>query len=96
MIFMPVPRVVSDFRPAAFCYHKRRVDETFIFIQRASIAKLVGNIRQRATQNFIATPRLKEPMHGFVVRKALRQHAPLRAVTIWLRYYFDARVTMLP
>src|SRR5215470_9041775 len=48
-------------------------------MKRASVAKLVGNIRQHATQNLVATPRLKAPMHGFVVRIALRQHVPLRA-----------------
>jgi hypothetical protein len=50
----------------------------FFFIKRASVAKLVGNIRQHATQNLVAAPRLKAPMHRFVVRIALRQHVPLR------------------
>jgi hypothetical protein len=40
--------------------------------------KLVGNIRQHSTQNFIAAPSLKAPMHRFVIRIALRQHVPLR------------------
>jgi hypothetical protein len=40
---------------------------------------MVGNIRQHVTQNFIAAPRLKAPMHRFVVGIALRQHVPLRA-----------------
>jgi hypothetical protein len=44
-----------------------------------SAAKLVGNIRQHATQNLIAAPNLKAPMHSFVVRVPLRQHVPLRA-----------------
>ncbi len=30
-------------------------------------------------QNFIAAPRMKTPMHRFVVGIALRQHVPLRA-----------------
>src|SRR5262245_53784457 len=42
-------------------------------------SSLVGNIRQYATQNRIAAPSLKPPMHSFVVRVALRQHVPLRA-----------------
>src|SRR5262249_33267695 len=54
-------------------------DEAFFFVQCASIAKLVSNIRQYATQNLIAAPSLKAPMHSFVVRVALRQHVPLRA-----------------
>ena len=44
----------------------------------ASIAKLVGDLRQHATQNIIAAPSLKPPMYGFVVWVALRQHVPLR------------------
>jgi hypothetical protein len=32
-------------------HHERRVDEAFFFIKRGSVAKLVGNIRQHATQN---------------------------------------------
>jgi len=47
---------------------KRRVDEAFFFIKRASVAKLVGNIRQHETQNLVAAPRLRAPMHRFVVR----------------------------
>ena len=69
----------SDFRPAALGHDERCVDEAFFFVQGASIAKLVGNIRQHATQNLIAAPSLKAPMHSFVVREALRQHVPLRA-----------------
>src|SRR5262245_52841198 len=64
----------SDFQPAKGC-----VDEACFFVQYASIAKLVGNIRQHATQNLIAAPSLKAPMHGFIVWVALRQHVPLRA-----------------
>src|SRR2546422_11760479 len=66
----------SDFRPAALGHDERCVDEAFFFVQCASIAKLVGNIRQHATQNLIAAPSLKAPMHSFVVRVALRQHVP--------------------
>src|SRR6516225_2896743 len=69
----------SDFQPATLGHDEGCVDEAFFFVQYASIAKLVGNIRQRATQNLIAAPSLKAPMHGFVVRVALRQHVPLRA-----------------
>jgi hypothetical protein len=69
----------SDIRAAAFGHYERRVDEAFFFIKRAAVAKLVGNIRQHATQNLVAAPRLKAPMHRFVVRIALRQHVPLRA-----------------
>jgi hypothetical protein len=65
--------------PAALGHDERCVDEAFFFVQGASIAALVGNIRQHATQNLIAAPSLKAPMHSFVVRVALRQHVPLRA-----------------
>src|SRR5215813_1991808 len=63
----------SDFQPATLGHDEGCVDEAFFFVQYASIAKLVGNIRQHATQNLIAAPSLKAPMH------ALRQHVPLRA-----------------
>src|SRR5262249_54351764 len=69
----------SDFQPATLGHNEGCVDEAFFFVQYASIAKLVGNVRQHATQNLIAAPSLKAPMHGFVVRVALRQHVPLRA-----------------
>jgi hypothetical protein len=65
----------SDFQPATLGHNEGCVDEAFFLVQCASIAKLVGNIRQRATQNLIAAPSLKAPMHSFVVRVALRQPA---------------------
>ena len=68
----------SDFRPATFGHNERRIDEAFFFIQRAVFTKLVGNVRQNQTQNLVAAPSLKAPMHSFVVRIALRQHVPLR------------------
>ncbi len=37
----------SDFRPATFGHNERRIDEAFFFIQRAFVAKLVGNVRQK-------------------------------------------------
>ena len=67
-----------DLGAATFRHDKRRIDEAFFFIQRTPIAKFVGNVRQRATQDLIPAPGLKAPMHGFVVRIALRQHVPLR------------------
>src|ERR1700687_3191129 len=69
----------SDLRPAALGHNESCVDEAFFFVERAAVAKVVGNIRQHSTQNFIAAPSLKSPMHSFVVRIALRQHVPLRA-----------------
>src|SRR5215813_14921177 len=68
-----------DLWPAPFCHRKRRVDETLFFIQRASVAKLVGDIRQHLSQNLIAAPSLETTMYSFVVRIALRQHVPLRS-----------------
>ena len=64
--------------PAPLRHHKRGVNETFFFIQLASVAKLVGYIRQHPAQNVIAAPSLKAPMYRFVVRIALRKHVPLR------------------
>jgi hypothetical protein len=68
----------SDLRSATFRHNERCVDEAFCFIERAAVAKFVGNIRQDPAQNFVAAPSLKSPMHSFVVRIALRQHVPLR------------------
>jgi hypothetical protein len=58
------------------------------FVQCTSIAKLVGNIRQHATQNLIAAPSLKASMHSFVVRVTLWQHVPLRACVENPQYRF--------
>ena len=69
----------SDFCPAAFSHNESCVDEAFFFVERAAVAKFVGNIRQDPAQNFVVAPSLKAPMHSFVVRIALRQHVPLRA-----------------
>ena len=69
----------SDFGPATFCHHERRLDEAFLFVERTRVAKRIGNIGQHPTQNLIATPCLKAPMHGLVVRIALRKHVPLCA-----------------
>jgi len=63
-----------DLCPAAFRHNEGRVNEAFFFIECASVAKFVSDIRQHSTQNFIAAPTLKAPMYGFVVRIALRQH----------------------
>ena len=78
-----------DLRPATLRHHERRIDEAFFFIQRAFVAKLVGHIRQYSPQNFIAAPRLKASMNGFVVRIALRQHVPLRAGVEYPQYSFE-------
>jgi hypothetical protein len=40
----------SDFQPATLGHNKGCVDEAFFIVQCASIAKLVGDIRQHATQ----------------------------------------------
>src|SRR5262249_19153629 len=79
----------SDFQPATLGHNEGCVDEAFFFVQCASIAKLVGDIRQHATQNLIAAPSLKAPMNGFVVRIALRQHVPLRAGVEYPQYSFE-------
>jgi hypothetical protein len=55
----------------------------------APLSRSSGNIRQYATQNLIAAPSLKAPMHSFVVRVALRQHVPLRACVENPQYRFE-------
>ena len=40
--------------PATRGHHERRVDETFFFIQRTSVAKLVSNIRQQPPPTLLA------------------------------------------
>ena len=67
------------FGPAPLSHREGRIDEAFFFVERAFVAKLVGDIRQNAAQHFIVAPSLKAPMHCFVIRIALRQHVPLRA-----------------
>ena len=79
----------SNFRPATFGHDERRIDEAFFFIQRAFVAKLVGDVGQNPTQNLVAAPSLKAPMHGFVVRIALRQHVPLRTCVENPQYRFQ-------
>ena len=79
----------ADFGPATFRHHERRVDEALFFIQRTFVTKLVSNVRQRSTQNLIATPSLKAPMHSFVVLMALRQHVPLRACVEYPQHRFQ-------
>jgi hypothetical protein len=49
---MPFPRALWVRHPhRRLGHHERRVGEAFFFIKRGSVAKLVGNIRQHATQN---------------------------------------------
>ena len=67
----------TDFRPTAFGHRKGRVDEALLFIERAALSKLVGDIHQDLAQNLIAAPCLKPAMNGFVVWITLRQHVPL-------------------
>ena len=68
----------ADLRAPALGHREGRVDKALFFVQHSFIAKLVGNIRQHATQHFVAAPSLKAPVHSLVVRIALRQHVPLR------------------
>src|SRR3974390_3081321 len=68
----------TDLRTPTLGHRECRVDKTLFFVQHSFVAKLVGNIRQDSTQDFIAAPSLEAPMHRFVVRVALRKHMPLR------------------
>ena len=47
----------SNFRPATLGHDERRIDEAFFFIQRAFVAKIIGNVRQNPTQNLVAMSR---------------------------------------
>src|ERR1700745_87652 len=78
----------TDLCAAALGHRKGRVDETLFFIQRAALAKLVGDVGQNLAQNLVATPGLEAPMHSFVVRIALRQHVPLRTCVENPQYRF--------
>src|SRR5262249_11641807 len=69
----------SDFRAATLGHNEGRIDEAFFCIKATFVAKLVGDIRQHSTHNLVSAPRLKAPMHRFVVRIALREHVPLRS-----------------
>ena len=69
----------ADLGTSALRHYKCRVDEALFFIQRASVAKLIGDVRQYLTQDFAAAPSLKPAMHRFVIWIVLRQHMPLRA-----------------
>src|SRR6516162_7418134 len=80
MIFMPFPRFVAPISnppPLAMTNvaSMKHSSSSSAPLSRSSLATSV----RHATQNLIAAPSLKAPMHGFVVRVALRQHVPLRA-----------------
>jgi hypothetical protein len=67
LIFGPFPRLVGPISapPPLAIDCEGRIDKALLFVQHALLAKLVGNICQHTTQNFIATPRAL--MHRFVV-----------------------------
>src|ERR1700738_4270775 len=46
----------SDLRAAALGHNEGRVNEAFFFVQYASVAKVVSNIRQYPAQSLVATP----------------------------------------
>ena len=55
MIHYCACRIPSPSLPTATLgHHERRVDETFFFIQRTSVAKLVSNIRQQPPPTLLA------------------------------------------
>ncbi|HEY2528997.1 MAG TPA: hypothetical protein VGJ20_13800 [Xanthobacteraceae bacterium] len=49
----------SNFCPAALRHDEGRLDEALLFIERASVAKLVSNVHQDPAQNFVSAPSLK-------------------------------------
>jgi len=83
------PLRCPDFCPTALRHDEGRIDEALLFVQRASLAKLVRDIPQHPAQNLVAAPSLKAPMHSFVVRIALRQHGPLRACVEYPQHRFQ-------
>src|ERR1700738_711337 len=77
MIFMPFPRFVAPTSAPPPLAITNVASMKHSSSSRAPL-KLVGNIRQHPPQDLIAAPSLKAPMYGFIVRKALWQHVPLR------------------
>ena len=55
---------LANFRPTAFGHYEGRIDEAFFFIERTSVAKLVGNICQHLPQYLVAAPSLEASMLG--------------------------------
>jgi hypothetical protein len=88
----------TDFRAAALGRRKGCVDEALFFVERAVLAKFVGDVSQNTPQHFIVAPVLKAPMHGLIVRIALRQHVPLstRVQNPRNRFQNSARRNRLP
>jgi hypothetical protein len=68
----------SDRRAPALSHHEGCIDEALFFVERAPFAKLVGDIPSESD----AGPRCDTSSEAamFVVRVALRQHVPLRAM----------------
>ena len=77
---------------ATLGHREARVDEAFFLVERALVAKLIGDVGQNGPQHFAVTPNLKPTMNRFVVRIALRQHVPLRSG----RQYPQCRFENLP
>src|SRR6516225_6980935 len=90
----------ADFCPTAFSHYECRIDEAFLFIERPSVAKLVGDIRQYPPQGLIAAPSLEASMHRFVVRKALWQPRRSPSTADLIRHLMDQhglrRADMIP
>ena len=57
----------TDIRATALGRRKRRVDEALLIIWRATLTKLVGNMRQAQPYNLIAIQGLKPAMERFVL-----------------------------
>ena len=53
------------------------VDEGFPLVDHSALSPFVGQIGEHPAQDFALAPLLEAPMHGLVVRVALRQHVPL-------------------
>jgi hypothetical protein len=80
MILTPFPRRVGPISsPPPFAEANVASMKHFRLVDRAFLAQCIRKIREHLAQNFLAAPLLKAPMHGLLVRVALREHVPLRA-----------------
>src|SRR6516162_3053191 len=81
----------ADFCPTAFSHYECRIDEAFLFIERPSVAKLVGDIRQYPPQGFAAALTRK----GYLARW-LPNRSRSQAKAPWSRTSRGRRTLLIP
>src|SRR5690349_13927801 len=69
----------ANFLSATLRRCEARINKALRFVDFSLLAQSVGEIGKHLAQRFLGTPLLEAPMHGLVVRVALRKHVPLRA-----------------